>query len=319
MKKHKVSQEQHNIWVKRYLAGETARNIAKDYPIFHESTIMRHIKKEGISRNGASYYIQQNKEKIRDDFIKNGLYCEDIAKKYRIDVNSVYRILDSYNIKRQTGYKTKCNTDYFEKIDNPDKAYLLGFITADGSIIGKYHNSCTIEVQEKDRELIEYAKNQINPKAKITICNYKEKRDVKVSFGSKKLCSDLSKFQVVPNKSKIIKRVPTEYIPQKFLKYYFRGLIDGDGCIHKDGGLSIYSASKSFIESVQEIFCEETKVKKLKIYYNKCCYFISWHSREDKQKIYDYLYKDCLSDCFYYKRKYFRLYNSLYGNPEVIN
>ena len=28
---------------------------------------------------------------------------------------------------------------------------------------------------------------------------------------------------------------------EELLKYYFRGLIDGDGCIHKDGKISIYS------------------------------------------------------------------------------
>ena len=40
-------------------------------------------------------------------------------------------------------------------------------------------------------------------------------------------------------------------------------------------------------------------------------------SDEDRQKFYDYLYGDALNSTFYYKRKYNRLYNSLYANTEV--
>ena len=38
-----VSNEEEKIWKERYLQGETARNIAKDYPWYNEATISRHI------------------------------------------------------------------------------------------------------------------------------------------------------------------------------------------------------------------------------------------------------------------------------------
>lgn len=48
--RNKISREEEQIWKERYLAGETCRNISKDFPQYHESTISRHIKKMGISR-----------------------------------------------------------------------------------------------------------------------------------------------------------------------------------------------------------------------------------------------------------------------------
>lgn len=305
------------IWKERYLQGETARDIAKDYPQYHESTISRNIKKMGISRNRKSYKTVAIQELVKEDFL-NGCYCEDISKKYNVDIGTIYRILDMYKIKRKTGIKSKSNEDYFEKIDSPNKAYLLGFITADGSITGKYNQSCSIEINEKDIELIYFAQKEIAPNAVITSCKSNKKNNVKISFNSVKLCNDLSKYGIVSNKSKIIKEVPLKLIPKEFLCFYFRGLIDGDGCIHKDGRVSIYSGSLDYIQSVQEILIKEIDLKKLKIY-KGTTYFISWGSKNDRQKLYNYIYKDKLNETFFYKRKFERLHNSLYDNTEVID
>lgn len=307
-----ATEEQKEEWKKRYLAGETAREIAKDYPQFHESTISRNIKKMGISRGGLSITIYNNSEQITQDYL-NGMYCKDIAKKYNVEVHAIYKVLDKAKIERKTGIHNKCNEDYFEKIDTPNKAYLLGFITADGSIVGQYHNTCQIEIKNDDIDLLYFAREEIDPSQKIYDIKYSNKNNSKITFNSKKLCNDLKKYGIVPNKSKIIKDVPTDFIPKELLRYYFRGLIDGDGCIHKDGKISIYSGSESFIKSVQKTLVEEAGVKVLGIYVGTT-YFITWSSKSDRKKLYNYLYKDILDKTFYYKRKYERLYNSLYGN-----
>lgn len=207
---------------------------------------------------------------------------------------------------------TRCNVEYFEQINTPNKAYLLGFITADGGVV---NTSCSIEVHSLDKEVLDFAKSEINPNATITVCNYGKKDNVRVSFNSKKICSDLIQYGIIQNKSKIIKEVPINLIPKKLLPFYFRGLIDGDGCIHKDGKISIYSGSKEFIKSVQSILVKEADVKQLGIYHGTA-YFVSWGSRKDKEKLFHYLY-DNLESTFYFKRKYQRLFNSLYDNTEV--
>lgn len=320
-----VSKEEKEIWKKRYLNGETARSIWKDYPQYCESTISRNIKKMGISRGKG-----QKPELL--------LFKEQIIKEYQEDKKQNYTSLSiKYNVSDRTisswirnlGIKTKqksgkisnCNEDYFEKIDNPNKAYLLGFITADGAITGKKDRdpgTCSIEIRDKDCDLLLFAQKEINPSATIIDCYYKNKRNKKISFNSKKICRDLSKYGIIKNKSKIIKEVPINFIPKELLPYYFRGLIDGDGCIHKDGKISIYSGSFDFIKSVQEVLCKEANIKKLKIY-KGTSYFISWSSKKDRQNLYNYLYKDKINNAYYYKRKYERLYKSLYDNTVVNN
>lgn len=298
-----MTKEQEQIIIERYMNGETAVAISKDLGLSN-STISRFVKKIGISRGYQSKKTLDIEKDVLKDFQENNLYCEDLAKKYKVDVHTIYRILNKYNIKRQPGYHTNCDQNYFEQIDDPHKAYLLGFITADGAVV---KDVLSIEVHDKDIKVLEYAREQINPKATITKC--KGRSTSKISFGAKKIGRDLAKYGVVQNKSKIIKKVPTDLIPRQYLKYYFRGLIDGDGCILKNGTVSIYSGSKEYVQDVQRILIEELNLSKNSIYHGTT-YFCAWGSKEDRKKIYHYLYDD-LNSCFYYKRKYDRLLNSL--------
>ena len=221
--------------------------------------------------------------------------------------------------RKESGLPSGCNEEYFDQIDSPNKAYLLGFITADGAVTCKngIPRNCSIEIRDDDKDLVLFARQEINPNVAITECNYKQKHNVRVTFSSKKMCSSLAQYGIVPNKSKIIEKVPVELIPKELLRFYFRGLIDGDGCVHKKGQVSIYSGSYKFIESVQQTLIDETGVTKLGIYHGTS-YFITWNSIADRQKLFHYLYDD-LDATFYYKRKYKRLYNSLYGNTELTN
>ena len=66
----KVSEEEKQIWKERYLNGETARDIAKDFPQYHESTISKNIKKMGISRGkGKTFKTFSIEEDVVRDFL----------------------------------------------------------------------------------------------------------------------------------------------------------------------------------------------------------------------------------------------------------
>lgn len=211
--------------------------------------------------------------------------CTSLAKKYGISDRTISIWLKQNNIpiKQAQGFISKTNQTYFNSIDTPNKAYLLGFITADGSVIGagEKPTSCAIEVNEKDAKILEFAKLELNPEATITDCYYDNKKNKRVSFNGKELCASLEQYGIVKNKSKIIKEVPINKIPKNLLCYYFRGLIDGDGCITEKGYLSIYSGSLDFITSVQKILCEEIGISKLKIY-KGTTYFVTWTSKKDR-------------------------------------
>lgn len=314
-----ITKEIEDEIVNRYISGETARSIAKDYPEFNENTISRHIRERGVSRGKGKKLEYISLEKTIIDEYQKDKYatCCSLGEKYGVNDRTISNWLKKNDIKiKGMGKVSHCNEEYFEKIDDPNKAYLLGFITADGAVT-YYNNKATlaIEINNKDIDLLHYAAQQINPDA--TIFPIKNKNNVRIGFCSTKLCNDLNKFGIVQNKSKTIKRVPVELIPDELLPYYFRGLIDGDGCIHKNGAVSIYSGSLEFISDVQKILIDRVNLKSLKIY-SGTSYFITWSSRADREKIFHYLY-DNLNQSFYYKRKYERLYNSLYDNTVISN
>lgn len=288
-------------YTKRYIASECGCSV---------DSIDRILERAGLKEKKLSDKLKVISKEVEKSFLE-GMYCKDIAKKFNINDHSVYKILDVAGIPRQSGYHTNCDTSYFEQINTPNKAYLLGFITADGAIVNEV---LSIEVHQKDIELLEFAKSEINPKATIT----PTRKCVKISLSAKKIGRDLAKYGIIQNKSKILEKVPEDLIPLGLLKFYFRGLIDGDGCIHKNGRISIYSGSLPFIKDVQRILIREAGVSQLKIY-KGTVYSIAWGSKEDRVKLFNYLYSN-LEETFYYKRKYNRLlefYNHV--NTEVID
>lgn len=293
--------------IEEYKKGKTAKELSLIFP-YHNATISKMLRKEGVSRGRISKKRLDITNIVIKDFVESNMYCEDIAKKYNVDVHTVYRILDEAYIQRKSGYHSQCQENYFKTIDNPHKAYLLGFITADGAIV---NDVLSIEVQKKDKDVLEFARNQINPNATLTMT----RGCYRVAFSAKQLSYDLKKFGIVQNKSKILKNVPIDLISKHLLPYYFRGLIDGDGCIHKDGKISIYSGSEQFIKNVQQILCKEANLTQLNIYHGTT-YFITWSSLQDKQKLFNYLYSN-LNATYYYPRKYNRLKNIINANTEV--
>ena len=146
----------------------------------------------GISRGNQSFKILNlDKEAIKNDYLSKQYYCEELAKKYNVEVHNIYKILDEFNIKRKTGKRSSCNEEYFDNIDTPHKAYILGFITADGSITGKYFSTLAIEIHEKDKELLNFIASEINPNATISPVIREKKNNYKVSFSSAYMCNSL--------------------------------------------------------------------------------------------------------------------------------
>lgn len=257
----KISQEKENQIIELFKKEQYTKILIAKKCECSTDTVNRVLQRNGLMEIKLSQKLLNIYNDVINDFKNNNLYCNEIAKKYNVDEHSIYKILNKAGIKRKSGYHSNCNQDYFEKIDNPHKAYLLGFITADGAIV---NNILSIEVKDEDIDILNYAKNQINPLATITKC--KGRSTSRICFGAKKIGLDLAKYGIVQNKSKTIEKVPEELIPKHLLKYYFRGLIDGDGCILKDGRLNIYSGSEKYIESVQKILIRELKLTSLNIY-----------------------------------------------------
>ena len=85
-----------------------------------------------------------------------------VAKYFNVSVTPIRRILNDNGLKL-TNRRYSVNHEYFNEIDNEEKAYWLGFIFADGYIRErKSGNSLEIKLSIKDKNHLELFKKCIN-------------------------------------------------------------------------------------------------------------------------------------------------------------
>ena len=137
---------------------------------------------------------------------------------------------------------TTINTKYFNKIDTNIKAYLLGFIAADGSIVKNNvkngSTTLTITIHHKDIAILELPKSELNSELSIKNINIKSKslssykldvNHVRFNTSKKEIINDLIKHGIDYNKSLTMKNIIIK-IPKRFRKSFIIGYFDGDGC-----------------------------------------------------------------------------------------
>lgn len=140
----------------------------------------------------------------------------------------------------------KINDNYFNKIDTPLKAYLLGFIYADGWISYNINNRTYefgMELQSQDKYVLDCINNEIGgnnhikhyDSKEITINGVNSIRGEmdRLRIFSKNIVFDLERHGIVKNKTKSnIYPIVNENLFFDFL----RGYIDGDGCYYINNG-----------------------------------------------------------------------------------
>lgn len=177
----------------------------------------------------------------------------------------VRKILLKYNVKiRGLNNKGKRDETFFDIIDSPEKAYLLGVIQTDGNVMLSHRNGEVTITQQKDYAW--YIEDMLHLLSDY-VSKTKDRNCYQLSIGSKQIVSDLIKIGIVPNKSKKQNDEDIDklwnVIPYEYKGDFIRGLIDGDGCVRffvQKGGVneschvSLCSTQKHLLELVVEYF-----------------------------------------------------------------
>ena len=187
-------------------------------------------------------WTQESTEYIIDCYVNKKNSIEKIAKELNTSFKTISNELKRNNVhirtNREQALKYTANENFFEIIDNEDKAYWLGFMYADGYIMSKRKNSnrkIGLSLSIVDMERLQEFKKSLEYTGEIKVYNstsgFSNTTYGRVIISSEKLANDLVNKGCYENKThKLV--FPSDDIVPKELKYHFvRGYLDGDGSI----------------------------------------------------------------------------------------
>lgn len=263
--------------------------------------------------------LENQKELILSKF-DAGESCTKIAKDLGEYLQAITNLIKTYrpNIPLMPN---KGNVHYFETIDSYAKAYIVGFIAADGSLVKNKRTSVTtltITIKYEDKEVLEFIKSEIGNshdlheiKRQSSFDKTKTIHHIRYCLSDKNIVQDLNKLGITSNKSltmgNIIKNIPYEYRDAFIIGYF-----DGDGSVHIENRLkekkishklypdhSLYIQIRGTKEFLQGI-CEHLNITSSHIHQNDSIPHLSFANKKDT-----YRFFQCYANLpFYYKRKH---------------
>ena len=188
------------------------------------------------------------------------LSCRDLGNIFGISKDMALKIMSPY---REPKELISFDRQYFSKIDSEEKAYWLGFVTADGNVIVKNKKGnfelglCSKDIGhlEKFKQALKY---EGNIKHKIVTLGTKKHNAYRITLHDYNFCLDLISLGCVPKKSLILEFPEDGFMPRELYRHYIRGFFDGNGSIstHKSklhlNCLSTYNFLFKMIEVIKE-------------------------------------------------------------------
>ena len=249
------------------------------------------------------------------NFIAEGKKVPEISNILGINKVTISSFLRTHGIKLNPD---KGNVHYFDTIDSYAKAYIVGFIAADGALVRtRTTTTLTITLKYEDKAVLEFIKSEIGNEHKLqeiirpsSFDSSKNIHHIRYTISDRNITKALNKLGIISNKSlsmgNIIKNIPYEY-RDAFIIGYFDGdgsvtIRDGEypnnrGILCKDYSLYIQiRGTREFLFGI----CNNLKIDTSHIHQNDSIPHLSFASKKDT-----YRFFQCYSNLpFYYERKY---------------
>jgi hypothetical protein len=204
------------------------------------------VETEGVNHNGRQrrYGARDKEELIRNIiYLHNcGFSQVDIAKKLKLNRGTIKRWNDklSFFKGRSPGEAGKLKNkihkydeNFFTSIKNPNQAYILGYITGDGTIIDRGKSKrLVLALAEEDKQLIYDIAKEFNMQNNVKFRKKnKENEQNKYSLviNSTKMCNDLINLGIGPRKTGKEKWI--SFHDDSLNWSFLRGFFDADGHI----------------------------------------------------------------------------------------
>lgn len=248
--------------------------------------------------------------------INEGAFLNEIAKHYNLDKETMRLRLQELGIEITNTKRVnkRLKTDQFSKIDSPIKAYWLGFLFTDGNVDHyKTTGRIRLQLQEKDKEILEKFKEDLCIDSQIIYDKRLNSTCCSVEFTDEQIYNDLISYNIIPNKTYEIDRIPCDKIPEEYLSAFALGLFDGDGGLSCSANYStdVTLSHQPEVKDFQLLINNLANIKSKNKSFFTSAWHVQWRGRFQVLSILDVLYKDCPR---FLKRKhniYINLKNSL--------
>lgn len=183
--------------------------------------------------------------------------------------------------------------DFFDNIDTQEKAYMIGFLLADGYVMDlfaghKRNPIWAIQLHGRDEYILESFRKLVG--VHHGLYHTATRPTVLLVVSSAHMAQELAKYNVVPRKS-FITSFPFDTIPRKLYRHVVRGVFDGDGCI--SGAACTFFGKSQLVFDVRQILHEEIAVNYNNVFTKKDgVHQFSFSSKKDVTAFYHYLYDD---------------------------
>lgn len=306
--------------------------LRKEYNIV-ENYVENTLPKHGNVRFFLKDVPDSDKEKMKKMYL-SGYDSYTIGEVFDMSYKQILKVLDEYNIKRiYSGGKRKydLNEHYFDCIDEPNKAYILGFLFADGwNDTDK--NIISMSLQERDKDILEQISIEIESNKPLVYVNYEHFSDqhnlnacnqYRLVVSSHIMSQALASHGCVKNKSLTL-QFPV--LRDDLYSHFIRGYFDGDGSLYRsvrnDNKGDNYAVSivstEAFVVKARECILNHIDINMGGIYdacnhngITKCLVFCG---RKQTKIIMDWLYSDA---DLYLKRKHDRYLSYYYENNSL--
>ena len=280
--------------------------------------------REGVEKKIKAYnqLTKDDKENIVKFYYEHrNIKIKDIGKILNMSQRAIPRVLNEFgiNTRLKNRYVLK-NENYFSKINTEFKAYIIGFIYADG-FVGTHNDFCISLTDKVDDNLVILNRLQDELGCDINLIYHNIDKDgngkYTFKFSNEKIIKDLNKCGVFTCKSLTIKEMPNN-VPNNLINHFIRGYFDGDGTIcswydsydnRKRYCLEILGTN-DFLNKMQNILCSECNIKRTKLHNVnrvKGLTRISYKGIKNLIKIRDYLYNNATIFLTYKHDKFYNI------------
>ena len=161
-----------------------------------------------------------------------GLSTSKIAKKFGCSVTHVNYLRRKHGLPPRN--RTDLNHNIFDIIDTEEKAYWLGFFTADGCInTGRNKHRISLQLQAIDYQHVYKFRQFLGAGSKV-YCGGNPDGSTRLEAHSPRIVLALSSYGVTPRKTFTATSAVCLFNPELH-RHYWRGFIDGDGTIVLSG------------------------------------------------------------------------------------